>query len=150
MESVDPREDRALYRDCFSQSSVLWFDCEFYSPCSAFLCNNSTDSLKCAGERRWDRGLHADLDGFKGAKTNIGEEFGRGRGGQIETGLPLLGILLSHKLRVEVLEEFVAAVFRRPLDRVTKEGRTPTSEDSSNAFSPADSPPSFEVALVKL
>ena len=93
--------------------------------------------------------MHANLDGFKGAETNIREEFGRGRGSQIEAGLPFFSILFPHQVGVEVFEEFITPIFDSTLNRVAKEGWAPTSEDSSNTFSSADRPPSFEVALVE-
>lgn len=94
--------------------------------------------------------MHADLDGFKGAETKIGEEFGRGRCSQIEAGLPFFSILFPHQVRVEVLEILITSIFDGTLDRVAEEGGAPTSEDSSNALSSPNRPPSLEVALVEL
>jgi hypothetical protein len=121
-----------------------------YLPCSALLRSDGTDPLKCASESGWNRCLHAHLDGFKGAETNVGKEFSGSRGSQVETGLPLFRILLPHKPGVKVLEEFVSSILDGALNRVTEESWPPASKDSSDALSSTNLSPSLEVALVQV
>ena len=117
---------------------------------SAFLCNDLGDTIEGAfGEWR-DGGLHADLHGFEWAEGNIGDEFGRGRGSQVERGLVLISIFSPDEIRVEFLEEFISAVFESSLCAVTEEGRGPSGVDSTEAFSAADLAPSLEVTSVHL
>jgi hypothetical protein len=120
------------------------------SPAHTFFARNSPDSLEGASERRRHRGLHTDLDRFEGAKTNIGNELGGGRSGQVKSRLVLLGSFFAGQLTVEVLEVFVEAVFARSLHRVPKEGRAEASEDTAEPFSPCNDSPGLEIALVEL
>ena len=60
--------------------------------------------------------MHADLDSFEGTETDISEEFSRGGTGEVDPGLVFDGILLANLVGVELLEEFVAAVFESALD----------------------------------
>jgi len=94
--------------------------------------------------------LHANLDSFERAKTNIGDQFSRSRGGQEEGGLILGSVLLTSQCGIQVLEVFVEAVFAGTLHGVTHEGRAPTSEDTSKAFTSVNLAPCLDVALVEL
>lgn len=121
-----------------------------YLPCCAFLCSDGVDPLEGAGEGRWNRCLHADLDRLEGAETNIGEKLGGSRGSQVETGLVFFGVLFSHKLGIEVLEVFISSVFETTLNGVTGECGTPASKYSSHTLSPADLSPGFKITLVEI
>ena len=106
--------------------------------------------MEGTGERRWHSGLHADLDCFERAKTDVRNELGRGRSSQVKSGFVLLSSLFTCELAVEVLEVFVEAVFARALYRVTEKGWTEACEDTAETFSPCNDSPGLEIALVEL
>lgn len=81
-------------------------------------------------ERR-QRGLHADLDGFPRAQGDVGEEFGRGAGAQVEEGAVGVG---EEAVAVEVFEVFVEAVFAGALEGVADGCWRPAEEDAVEAF----------------
>ena len=117
---------------------------------SAFLCNNRGNTIESA-LCKWRNGsLHADLDGFEWAEGNIGDEFGGGRGGQVQRSLVLVGILSTNEIGVELLEELVASVFEGTLSRVAEESWGPSSVDSSKSFGSSDLAPGLEVTCVHL
>jgi hypothetical protein len=118
------------------------------SPCNTFLGSYRRDALDCAGEGRWNRCLHPNLDCLKGTEANIGQELGRGGRGQIETGLPFFGLFLSHKARIDVLEVLIASILHRTLNGVAEERWAPASKNTSNTLSPAYLSPGLEIALV--
>lgn len=73
------------------------------------------------------RGLHAYFDGFQGAEGDVGEEFGAGGGAEVDEGFVGVG---EEAFAVEVLEDFVEAVFAGALQGVADEGRAPAEEDA--------------------
>lgn len=101
-----------------------------------------------AGERR-DGGLGLDLDGLPGAQHDVGEELGRGRGGQEEHGLVLGGNVLADPVAVLVLEQLVQTVLTSTLERVTDQGGAETGEDTTEALGLDDGLPGLEVVLVQ-
>ncbi|KAG6540930.1 hypothetical protein Mapa_017724 [Marchantia paleacea] len=87
------------------------------------------DSL---GEGRLSLDPH--LHGLKGREAEIGQEFGGGRCGEVEDGFVLEGVVRSHSLRVQVLEELVEAILAGSLDRVAQEGGCPAPEQPRHAL----------------
>jgi hypothetical protein len=62
--------------------------------------------------------LHAHLDGLEGTQEDVGNEFGGGRGAEIDDCLRSVG---EELLAVVVFEDFVGAVFTCALKGVTDE-----------------------------
>jgi hypothetical protein len=85
------------------------------SPGSSFLRNYARNSTKSRPEVGRNSRLHADLDSFKGAKSNVSNQLCRRTGSQIQRRLPSLRILRADKVAVELLEVFITAVFERSL-----------------------------------
>lgn len=79
-------------------------------PSKAFSCSNLGDAVQGSLREGRHGSLHADLDSFERAKSNIGEELGGGGGGEVKPGLVLVRCLLTGKVRVLLLEVFVEAV----------------------------------------
>jgi len=82
-------------------------------------------------------GLHTDLQGFPGAKQNIGDELSASRGDSPTDGLILGGVLTSGS-SVNILEDFVETEFTEALAGVTDESRQPTEGETLEAFSSLD------------
>lgn len=80
-------------------------------PCYAFLTGDDREAGECTAGEGWDGGLHSDFDGFKGAEGEVRDEFGGGAGGEVQRGFVLVCALFAGEVGVELLEEFVAAVF---------------------------------------
>ena len=57
-----------------------------------------------------DCSLHAHFDCFPWTKEDISEEFGRGRGGEIECCAVFMGCFFTHDVGVLFLEKFVETV----------------------------------------
>lgn len=106
--------------------------------------------MECAVECGWNRSLHPHLDGFERAETDIGNEFSRCGGGQVEDGLVLGSILFASQLAVEMLEVFVESVLSSTLHGVADESWADTGEDTAEALSLCNRRPRLEVALVEL
>jgi hypothetical protein len=117
---------------------------------SAFLCDDRGDTIECAFCEWRNGGLHADLDGFKWAESNIGNEFSGGRGGQVDTGLVFVGILSTNEIGVPLLEELVASVFEGTLSAISEESWRPSSVDSAESFGTSNLPPCLEITSVHL
>lgn len=94
--------------------------------------------------------MHSDLDSFEWAETDVGDQLSRSRGTQEESSLVLGSILLADHGGIQVLEVFVEAIFAGALHRVTNEGWTPTSEDTSKPFTSVDLAPRLQVALIQI
>ena len=91
------------------------------------------------------RRLHADFDGFERTEGNVGEELGRGGGAEVDEGFVRVG---EELVAVEVLEDFVEAVFSCALEGVADEGGGPAEEDAAEAFGGVDGAPGGEVGAV--
>jgi len=85
------------------ESSKTFFSCDCADPIEGAFC-----------ERR-DRGLHPDFDSFKWAKSNIGDEFGRGTGSKIEPCFVLGSVFWSCEIGILFLEEFVSSILEGTL-----------------------------------
>ena len=85
-------------------------------PSDALSADNLVDTVESSSSERWNSRLHSDLHSLKRTETNIGEELGGRRTSKIDPSLVLLRTLLTRKIRVELLEELVAAVFEGTLD----------------------------------
>ena len=91
--------------------------------CNAFVETSDTltaddfaDAVECAVCEWWKCGLHTNLDSFERTETDVGKEFSGGGTSEVDIGLVLDGVLLADLIRVELLEELVAAVFESALD----------------------------------
>ena len=71
--------------------------------------------------------INAHLNGFHWAKSDIGEKFSRGWGDEVERCSVKIRIFLSHRIRVNVLENFVKAEFASSLHGVANQGRGPAA-----------------------
>jgi len=87
-------------------------------------------------EKRGAAGLSlcADLAGFKGTKSNVSEEFGRGGSGQIQRGTVQESILVTDQIGVEDLEDFVEAELANTLGRVTDSSWGPATSKTTETF----------------
>ena len=90
--------------------------------------------------------MHANLDGFERAKSNISDEFGRGTGTQIHQSLVLLEVLFTDQVRIELLEELITTVLEATLNTVSPECWAPASEDASEPLSATNLAPCLDVA----
>jgi hypothetical protein len=125
-------------------------------PTEAFLCDNLAPALtEVVGVWR-QGGLHADFDGFEGTQEDVGDEFGGGRGAEVNNRLRGVG---EELLAIVVFEDFVGAVLACALERVADEGGSlgevlvavsrvgsssssyPTEEDASDTFFGHDATP---------
>ena len=75
------------------------------SPAEAILGDNLADAVERAGCEGWDRSLHADLDSFKWAETDISDEFGRSRTSKVDQSFVVVSSFGTSEIRVELLEE---------------------------------------------
>ena len=73
--------------------------------------------------------INAHLNGFHWAKSDIGEKFSRGWGDEVERCSVKIRIFLSHRLRVNVLENFVKAEFASSLHGVANQGWGPAASE---------------------
>lgn len=96
---------------------------------------------RVGGQRR----LHADFDGFERAEGDVGEELGAGGGAEVDERFVGVG---EGSFAVEVLEDFVEAVFAGALEGVADEGWGPAEEDAAQAFFGVDATPGGEVGGV--
>ncbi len=111
--------------------------------------------------------MHSYLNGLEGTERDVGDEFGRSTGSEIEGSLITICIVLSRQIGVELLEELITSILESTLGlagdishvrlergngtyRISKEGRAPAGEDTTEAFSPTDLAPRLEVPLVHL
>merc|ERR1719317_768421 len=74
------------------------------------------------------RGLDPHLTGLHGGEGDVGEELSRGRGCQVESGHVEVGVLLSHGVSVNLLENFIEAKLAKTLGRVTDGSWGPAKE----------------------
>lgn len=98
----------------------------------------------CVGRKRC---LHSYFYRFPGAQRNVSEELGGCGRSKIDEGFVDIG---SQPIAVEVLENFVEAIFASPLERVADEGGCPTEEDAADALASIDHFPRLCVRFVKL
>lgn len=84
-------------------------------PRGAFFPGDCGEAAKGAGCEGWNGGLHPDLDGLERAQGDVGDEFGRSTGGQVESGLVAICVLRASYVGVELLEEFVPSVLESTL-----------------------------------
>ena len=108
------------------------------------------DTLHSSAESWWHSGLHANLDSFERAETNIRDQLSRGRGRQEQSCLVLGSILLSSQGSVQMLEIFVEAILAGTLYRVADECWAPTSKDSSESLASIDLAPGLYIAFVQV
>lgn len=143
-----------------------------YSPASAFLGNNTRNTAEGSLDFGWDGGLHAHLDSLKWAEGNIRDELRRRTSRQVKGSLPASCSVLSDKVAVELLEEFIATVLECTLGlfpdtsvsilsishfscvpsayAVSEESRAPASKHAPQAFCMADGFPALHIALVQV
>merc|ERR1719145_574854 len=79
------------------------------------------------------RGLDPHLTGLHGGEGDVGEELSRGRGCQVESGHVKVGVLLSHGVSVNLLENFIEAKLAKTLGRVTNHCGSPAKEKARDA-----------------
>lgn len=116
----------------------------------ALLGDNLSDAIKGALVRAGDGTLGAHLDGLKRAERNVGEEFSRRRGGQVQTRLVLGGRIGTGNIGVRLFEVFIPTVLEGTLRRVTNQRGAPTGEDAAYALGAVDFAPGLDIALVQL
>jgi hypothetical protein len=84
-------------------------------PANALLCSYLTPAVECSLRKWWNGCLHANFDSFEWTKSNVGDEFGRGTGSEIETRFIFVCVLLPSQIGVRFLEELVSTVFKSTL-----------------------------------
>jgi hypothetical protein len=113
---------------------------------NALLPDDLCPSLPQRMRERRQRCLHSDLDSLHGTQGEISEELG-GRGGSEEDDL--FRGAGREPLAVEVLEDFVEAVFACALHAVADEGGCPAEEYPAQTFFGVDHLPGLRVGLVE-
>lgn len=78
--------------------------------------------------------LNTDLDSFKRAKCNIGNDLSGSRTSKVDEGLVLGSELRSSKIRVVLLKELVESKLASTLSTVTQQSRNPPTEKSFNSL----------------
>merc|ERR1712116_37071 len=71
--------------------------------------------------------------GLHGGEGDVSEELSRGRGCQVESGHVEVGVLLSHGVSVNLLENFIEAKLAKTLGRVTNHCGSPAKEKARDA-----------------
>lgn len=118
--------------------------------------------------------MHSHLDGFKGAKSYIGDKLRGSTSNEVKRGLVLGSTFLADQVRVELLEKLISTILEctlslkkentirscsvvlRQLFRLTiaytisEERRTPTCDDTTKALACADLTIRLQVTSVKL
>lgn len=109
--------------------------------------NNLRESLPQIMRIRRQRCLHAHLDRLPRTQRYIRQELGRRRRGKIYHCLVHPGRQL---IAIQVLEDFVEAVFASALERVADKSWGPAKEDAAEAFFAEDHAPGLRVGFVEL
>jgi hypothetical protein len=88
------------------------------------------------------------LNGLKGAKGNISNQFSRCRSSKVDQSFVLGCILRTSNIRVVFFEELVEPEFASTLSTVTKQGRHPTPEETFHPLLPEKNSKTRPDALV--
>jgi len=120
------------------------------SPRYTFGFDDLADSIHGSSGEGRHGSLHAHLDGFKRAETDISKELGRRGPCEVDPSLVRDGCFGAGQIGVELLEELVAAVLEGSLDAVAEEGRRTASVDAAEAVGFDDLAPAVHVARVEL
>jgi len=86
-------------------------------------------SFSHVGSVAW-HGLNSDLHGFEWSQEHVSEEFGTGRGGQVQTHSVGVRLFFTNDTRVHDFESFVESEFTDSLGRVTDQSWSPTFEQT--------------------
>jgi hypothetical protein len=138
-------------------------------PGYTLLGDDRGNAAECASEIRRNGSLHAHLDRFEWAESDVGNQFGGSTGGQIKRGFPFGGILLSDEITVELLKVLVSTILECSLGlfafindflenivigwlshTVAEESGTPTGEHTTEALGSTDRGEGLHVTLVEL
>lgn len=92
-------------------------------PSRSFLAGNGRDPAQCSTSEGRNGGLHPDFDRFERAEKDVGNQFGRSAGSQIQRRLISVGSIFSGEIRVKVFEVFVASILEGALG-LQQSGRT--------------------------
>lgn len=76
----------------------------------------------------------ADTGSLKGAKSDVGEELGGGRRGQVDTSAVVGGILNTEHGDALLLEELITTELESTLEEVTGKGRTNTGQKGTSTL----------------
>ncbi len=109
--------------------------------------HNLAPSLPHSIRKRRQRRLHPHLDGLKRTQCHICQKLRAGRCAQVDDCF--VGVW-EQFLAVEVLEDFVEAVFAGALEGVADIGGGPAEKDAAEAFLGVDGAPGLEVGGVEL
>ena len=118
--------------------------------CKSFLCSDGVDSVQSTGSEWRDGCLHANLDGFEWAESEISNEFSRSGGSQVDGCLVLGSVFRTDNVTIELLEILISSIFESSLGRVSKEGWGPSCVDTTETFGTSNLPPGLEVTGVQL
>jgi hypothetical protein len=77
--------------------------------------------------------LNPYFDGFHGAQSDIGEEFGGSGSRQIQRGSIKISVFGPDGFRVQILENFVESELAQSLSGITDSGGSPTQEKTSGS-----------------
>ena len=134
MESDDPIGERATCRilKTFNVKHIKYLLDPTVKTLSPVQCGSSTP--KSGGEGSQLGGLHLHLDRLHWAQSNVGEEFCRCRGSQVQGGLVQICVLLSDHVGVGVLEELVEAELAQALHGVANGSGRPAQEEPPHAL----------------
>lgn len=115
----------------------------------AFFGYNGVDAVQGASIRVGYGALHAYLDSFKRTKSNVGEELGRRRSGQVKPSFVLVRSFWASNVAVRLLEIFIPAVLEGSLCTIPKKCRAPAGHDAANPLGAVNLTPGLEVAGVE-
>lgn len=122
----------------------------FVQSSNALGSHDFADAVKSSACKRRHCRLHPHFHCLQRTQSNVGQELRRRRTSEVDPCLILDSILLTCKIRVELLEVLVPAVLERSLDRIAEECGRASGVETSSAFGADDGAPAFDVALVEL
>lgn len=83
-----------------------------------------------SGEGAGRAGLDLDLGHLQRTEGDIGEDLSGGRTGKPDSGLVLVGKVLTSQVHVGILENFIETILEHALEGVTNEGRAEAFPDT--------------------
>lgn len=113
-------EASELHHGVWNLSHPQWNQTLVETSNTFFLHDSGHGSAHSRGKAR--RGLNLNLGSFEWSQSNIGKEFSRGRGSQVQPGTVQVGVFFAQKVGIVYFEDFVEAEFAETLQE-KKEAR---------------------------